>query len=111
MKIEFIVTDNKWRHYCLHYKSTGKNPRSRANNSKVNNPILPKFEHVQAFMPVLVTCKFAKDPIKGDWKKQETSFFGRSGARNSKMTGQIRPKFELVRDFMPILVSCKFDKD
>ena len=43
----------------------GKNLRSRANNSKVNNPIRPKFELVRAFMSVLVT-KFDKDPIKGD---------------------------------------------
>ena len=39
---------------------------SRANNSKVNNPIRPKFELVRAFMSVLITCKFDKDPIKGD---------------------------------------------
>ena len=39
---------------------------SWANNSKVNIPILPKFELVQAFMPVLITCKLDKDPIKGD---------------------------------------------
>ena len=45
---------------------------SRANNSKVNNPIWPKFELVRAFMPVLITCKFDKDPIKGDWEKMET---------------------------------------
>ena len=45
-----------------------------ANNSKVNNPIRPKFKLVRAFMPVLVTCKFDKDPIKGDWEKLETFF-------------------------------------
>ena len=76
MKIEFTVTDKKWRHYFLHYKSMGKkNLRSRANNSKVNNLIQPKCELVRAFMPVLVTCKFDKDPIKGNWEKLETSFF------------------------------------
>ena len=46
-----------------------KNPRLRVNNSKVNNPIQPKFELVRVFMPVLITCKFDKDPIKGDWEK------------------------------------------
>ena len=46
-----------------------KFPRSKANNSKVNNPIRPKFEIVRAFMPVLVTCKFDKDPIKGEREK------------------------------------------
>ena len=41
----------------------GKNPRSRANNSKLNNPIRPKFQPIWAFMSVLVTGKFDKDPI------------------------------------------------
>ena len=50
-----------------HYKSMGKkNPPSRANNSRVNNSIRPTFELLRALMPVLVTCKFDKDPIKGD---------------------------------------------
>ena len=42
------------------------NPRSNANYSKLNNPIRPELELVQAFMPILVTCKFDNDPIKGD---------------------------------------------
>ena len=63
-------------HDLIHVFSPGvKNRCSRANNSKVNNPIRPKFELVRAFMPVLITCKFDKDPIKGDWEKLETSFF------------------------------------
>ena len=52
-----------------------KNRCSNANNSKVINPIWPKFELVRAFMPVLITCKFDRDPIKGDWEKLEASFF------------------------------------
>ena len=89
MKIEFIVTGEKWRHHFLHYKSMGKFQCSRANNSKVNNPIWPKFKFIRAFMPVLVTRKFDKDPIKGDWEKLETSFF-------SPLKGHITPKW-LVR--------------
>ena len=48
------------------------------NNSKVNNPIRPKSKLMQAFMPVLVTCKFDitckfdKYLIKHDWEKLET---------------------------------------
>ena len=79
MKIEFIVTEKKWRHHFLYYKSNwiyGKKfPCSRVNNSEVNNLIRPVFELVQAFMSVLFTCKFDKDPIKGDWEKLETSVF------------------------------------
>ena len=52
-----------------------KNPRWRANNSKGSNPIPPKFELIQAFMPVLITCKFDKGPIKGDWEKLLDIFF------------------------------------
>ena len=74
----------------------------------MNNSIRPNFELIWAFMPVLVTCKFDKDPIKGDWAKLETSFFHCSRVRNSKMSGQIRPEFEFVWDFMPVLVTCKF---
>ena len=48
--------------------------RSSANNSKVTNPIRPKFELIQVVMPVLVTCKFDKYRIKGDWENLETSF-------------------------------------
>ena len=49
--------------------------RSRAANSLVSGPIWWKFEHVQDYMHVLVTCKYKKDPIKNNWEKVETSFF------------------------------------
>ena len=38
--------------------------RSRAANSIVNGGIWPKFKLIQAFMHVLITCKYEKDPIK-----------------------------------------------
>ena len=38
--------------------------RSRATNSEVSDGILPKFELIQAFIVVLVTCKHEEDPIK-----------------------------------------------
>ena len=37
---------------------------SRANNSAVKSPTWSKFELIRDFMPVLITCKFDKDPIK-----------------------------------------------
>ena len=67
------------------------------NNSKVNNQIWPKFEPVGAFTPVLITCKFDKDPIKGDW---DIIF--------SPLKGML---LKNECDFMPVLVSCKFDED
>ena len=47
---------------------------SRVNNSVVKSPTRPKFELSQGFMPVLITCKFDKDPIKGVWDNTETAF-------------------------------------
>ena len=38
--------------------------RPRAANSEVSGGILPKFELIQAFIVVLVTCKNEIDPIK-----------------------------------------------
>ena len=38
--------------------------RARADNSGVGGGIWPKFELIQAFMHVLVTCKNEVDPIK-----------------------------------------------
>ena len=67
METEFEVPEKRWIHHFFRYKSMGeKNQRSRAYNSKVNNPIRPKFEHIRAFMPFFVTCKFDKYLIKGD---------------------------------------------
>ena len=40
--------------------------RSRAANSEVSSGILPKFELIQAFIVVLVTCKNEEDPIKNE---------------------------------------------
>ena len=38
--------------------------RPRANNSEVSGRILPKFELIQAFIVVLITCKNEENPIK-----------------------------------------------
>ena len=38
--------------------------RARADNSRVGGGIWSKFELIQAFMHVLVTCKNEVDPIK-----------------------------------------------
>ena len=47
---------------------------SRAANSLVSGPILPKFKLVRDFMHVLVTSKYRKDRIKNNQEKVETSF-------------------------------------
>ena len=43
-------------------------------NSIVSGLIWPKFELIQDFMHVLVTCKYKKDWIKSNQEKMETPF-------------------------------------
>ena len=94
--------------------------RSRAANSEVSGGILPKFNLIQAFMVVLVTCKNEEDPLKNEGARVLTRifpfldygiFFRRSKAANSAVLGRIWPKFELVRDIMVVLVTCKYEED
>ena len=44
-----------------------------AANSEVSGGILPKFELIQAFIVVLVTCKTEEDPIKNEDARRLTS--------------------------------------
>ena len=58
-----------------HYKSTGNFLDAQEQLTPVvNGPIWPKFELVQDFMHVLVTCKYKKDQMKNNREKVETSF-------------------------------------
>ena len=47
---------------------------SRATNSEVSGGILSKFELIQAFIIVLVTCKNGEVPIKNEGAKVLTRF-------------------------------------
>ena len=47
---------------------------SRAANSEVSGGILPKFELIQAFMVVVVTCKNKEDPTKNKGSRVLTRF-------------------------------------
>ena len=50
METEFRVTEKRWIHHFLQYKLMGKKiQHSRANNSKVNKPIRPKFRLIPSF--------------------------------------------------------------
>ena len=78
-----------------HYKSMGLFlRRSRAANSVVGGPIWPKFELIHNIMHVLVTSKFGRININGDYMM--TSIFRRSMAANSVVSGGICPKFKLI---------------
>ena len=94
--------------------------RSRAANSEVSGGILPKFELIQAFNVVLVTCKNEEDPIKNEGARVLTRFsplqvygifFSCSRAANSAVLSLILLKFELVRDIIDVLVPCKYEED
>ena len=77
---------------------------------------LPKFELIQAFMHVLVTCKNNKeDPIKKKALEcSQDSSHCKSMGIFPDAQGQLNPQsmvrsgqFELVCDFMVVLVTCK----
>ena len=59
-----IATEKKWQHRFFR--------RSRAANSQVSSGIWPKFELIQAFMHVLITCKYQKDRTLYSRDKVET---------------------------------------
>ena len=48
--------------------------RSKAANSAVCGQIGPKFELIQDYKVVLVTCKNAEDPIKNQSTRELTNF-------------------------------------
>ena len=48
--------------------------RARADNSGVGGDIWPKFEFIQAFMNVLVTCKNEDDRFKNEGARVFTRF-------------------------------------
>ena len=101
-----------------HYTSVFK--RARADNSGVGGGIWPKFELIQAFMHVLVTCKNEDDRFKNEVARVFTRFLAlqvygdfsrRSRAANSAVLGPIWPNFELVPGVMYVLVTCKYEED
>ena len=62
--------------------------RSRAANSEFRSGILPKFELIQAFIVVLVTCNNEEDPIKNEGARVLTSLL----LDFSDAQGQLTPK-------------------
>ena len=67
--------------------------RSRATNSEVSSGILSKFELIQAFIVVLVTCKNEEDPIKNEGARVLTRFPSyKSMGIFSDAQGQLTPQ-------------------
>ena len=62
-----IATEKKCQHWFFRC--------SRAANSQVSSGIWPKFELIQAFMHVLITCKYQKNHILNSRDNVETPSF------------------------------------
>ena len=67
--------------------------RSRAANSEVSGGILPKFELIQAFIVVLVTCKNEEDPIKNEGARVLTSLLFDFSDTQGQLTPKLAVKF------------------
>ena len=72
---------------------------------------LAKFELIQDFMVVLITCINEEDPIKNEGARLLTTvtliFQTLKGWGNIVVSGLIWFKFKLIQAFMHALVSCK----
>ena len=92
------------------FKSLSKNSiltLIKRRNSVAN---LPKFELIQAFMHVLVTCKNGEDHIENEGAM--VFFFRCSRAAISAVHGPMWSNFELVPDcYMVVLLTCKKEED
>ena len=84
--------------------------------TRVGGGIWPKFELIQAFMHVRVSCKNEDDSIKNEVARVVTIFSHyksmgifsrRSRAANSAVLDPIWPNFELILDVIDVLVTCK----
>ena len=69
-----IKNEQAWRHHFPIISLWDFFRRSRAANSVVSGPIWPKFDLVQDFMHVLVTCKYKKIGSKATEKRWKHNF-------------------------------------
>ena len=99
-----IQSEKKWKHQFFR--------RLRAANSVVLGRIWPNFKLIQAFMYVIITCKYEKDPIKNNREKEATPFFQIITLSVAMETScLIWPNFELIQTLMYVIISCKYEKD
>ena len=59
---------------------------ARADNSGVGVGIWPKFELIQAFMHVLLTCKNEEDPIKNEGARVDTTLYSNFSDAQEQIT-------------------------
>ena len=103
-------TEKKWQHRFSNYNTICCHGNQWSD--------LAEFELIQAFMHVLVNCKYEKDQMKNSGENVMASFspllvygifFRRSRAANSVVHGRISPNFELIQALMYIIVTCKYE--
>ena len=91
-----------------------------SDNSVINCEIWQKFELIQAFMHVLITCINEEDSIKNEGARVGTTylplkvngdFSKRSGAAYSAVGCLIWPKFKVFREFMAVLDTSNNEED
>ena len=65
-----LVNDNVYTKFCLNrsfrFQDIAQKLNSDVNRGPYSVANLPKYELIQAFMYVLVTCKNEEDPIKNE---------------------------------------------
>ena len=92
----------------------------RAVNSVVSGRIWLKFQLIQDFMHVLVSCRNEEDQIQTEGTRVLSSFlplliygdfFRRSRAANYAVQGWFWPHFDLIRDRMVFFITCKNEED
>ena len=80
--------------------------------------IWPNVKLIQAFMHVLIACKYEKDQMKDSGENVMTTFsplkvygifFRRLRAANSIVHGRISLNFELIQALMYIIITCKYE--
>ena len=73
-----LVNDNVYTKFGLNRSIRFEDIEQKLNSDTIKgrNPVanLPKFELIQAFMHVLVTCKNEEDPIKNEGARVFTRF-------------------------------------
>ena len=85
---------------------------SRAANSVVHGRISPNFEFIQAFMYIIITCKYEMNPIKNVRENVLTPFFPTvTLSVATETSGRIWPNFELIQAFLHVLITWKYEKD
>ena len=116
MMIRSKMNELAWRHHFPIISLWEIFYTSRAANSVVSGPTWPKFELVQDFMHILVTCKYKKDRLKTTEKRWRHHFqyyksMGSFCCHGNQSFDPICPKILSSLSPTPRILHIKFDQD